>query len=305
MATEEGPIEIDRIEGALQLDKGKVWYEAIGVPSETPPLLIVHGGPGFTRYLDPLTEMHTKHERPVILYDQLGCGNSDKPDDPSLWTIERSVEELDKLIFELRKKFGVKDIHLLGHSYGASVVAKYLIDNKPAGIASAVLASPLIDTEIFRRDAVDLANLLHETSGNQADDEFKSAFDTLFGYGTASNLPVIAEAEEEFGSTVYETMWGDSEYNPTGNLVGFSVLDRLGEINCPVLYTCGANDEVRPSTLQSFQERTPGSMMIVFKRSAHMAHLEEPELYMSEVAKFLDSVDSESKQKLIENKERS
>jgi len=30
----------------------------------------------------------------VIFYDQLGCGDSDRPEDPSLWTLERFVDEL-------------------------------------------------------------------------------------------------------------------------------------------------------------------------------------------------------------------
>ncbi len=57
------------------------------------PLLCLHGGPGFTHYyLEPL-EALAEHRR-VIFYDQLGCGRSDRPDDLSLWTVDRFVEEL-------------------------------------------------------------------------------------------------------------------------------------------------------------------------------------------------------------------
>ena len=38
-------------------------------------------------YLLPLAVLSV--ERPVVFYDQLGCGNSDTPEDKALFTIER------------------------------------------------------------------------------------------------------------------------------------------------------------------------------------------------------------------------
>ncbi len=37
----------------------------------------------------------------MVFYDQLGCGNSDRPDDESLWTVERFVEELEAVLDHL------------------------------------------------------------------------------------------------------------------------------------------------------------------------------------------------------------
>lgn len=282
MNTKEGLLRIDKVEATLQLDQGQVWYETVGLPSITAPLLMVHGGPGYTRYLDPLAEMHSQYNRPVILYDQLGCGYSDKPGDTSLWTIERSIEELHAVIREMRQKFGIREFHLLGHSYGAGVVAKYLIDKKPQGIISAVLASPLLNSEMFARDTDALKKLVKD------DDDTDFSFETLFEYGKVSNHPAIIEAEKTFNHHIYETMWGPNEHELRGNLIGFNLLDGLEKITCPVLFTCGANDEVRPSTLEVFRAKTPASRIIVFKNSAHFAHLEEPELYMAELANFLN-----------------
>ena len=49
----------------------------------------------------PLTDLH--EERPVLLYDQLDSGNSDHPNDPSNWTVERFVDEIPAIrhAFEL------------------------------------------------------------------------------------------------------------------------------------------------------------------------------------------------------------
>ena len=87
----------DRVqEGFVPFRGGRTWYRSIAAGDEDAsrlPLLCLHGGPGFTHYyLESLEALGER--RRVIFYDQLGCGRSDRPDDPSLWTVERFVEEL-------------------------------------------------------------------------------------------------------------------------------------------------------------------------------------------------------------------
>ena len=36
--------------------------------------------------------------REVVFWDQLGCGRSTRPSDPALWTMERSVAEMDAVV---------------------------------------------------------------------------------------------------------------------------------------------------------------------------------------------------------------
>lgn len=80
-------------EGYLPVTGGRVWYQIVGSGNAT-PLLVLHGGPGVPHdYLESLADL--ADERPVVFYDQLGCGKSDRPDDVSLWRIER-----------LRRKWG-------------------------------------------------------------------------------------------------------------------------------------------------------------------------------------------------------
>tara|TARA_Y100001970_G_C13955066_1_gene710214 strand:- start:521 stop:808 length:288 start_codon:yes stop_codon:yes gene_type:complete len=62
---------------------GVCWSDGPGLP-----LLLPHGGPGAGHdYLESLAAIGD--ERPIIFYDQLGCGKSDIPGNPFLWTIER------------------------------------------------------------------------------------------------------------------------------------------------------------------------------------------------------------------------
>ena len=69
-----------------------VWRRSGTVPRL--PLILIHGGPGFpSDYLEPLGALGD--ERPVYVWDQLGCGRSDRPSSAALWTVERFVQEFD------------------------------------------------------------------------------------------------------------------------------------------------------------------------------------------------------------------
>jgi proline iminopeptidase len=72
----------------------------------------------------------------VVVYDQLGSGRSGRPLDQKLWTVDRFESE----IVSLRKALDLKEIHLLGHSWGAALAAQYLIAGRPPGIKSVVLS---------------------------------------------------------------------------------------------------------------------------------------------------------------------
>lgn len=113
-----------------------MWYRRVGAGSAI-PLLTLHGGPGASSdYLEPLTAL--ADERPVILYDQLGGGKSDRPDKPALWTLGRFVEELTQLCARL----GLRQFHLYGHSWGSMLALEYAL-NQPAGLVSLILAGGL------------------------------------------------------------------------------------------------------------------------------------------------------------------
>lgn len=117
------------------------WYRVVGdlVQPESAkfPLLVLHGGPGLPHdYLEPLEALAQEDRHPVVFYDQLGCGNSDQPHDPSLWTIELFQEELATVRHEL----GLDHVHLFGHSWGGMLAMEYAL-TRPAGLASLILAS--------------------------------------------------------------------------------------------------------------------------------------------------------------------
>ena len=78
-----------------------VWYKIVSPKIENQvdkelrplPVLVLHGGPGIpSDYLEPLGLLASKHGRKVYFYDQLGCGNSDEPKDPSFYSVGQCAE---------------------------------------------------------------------------------------------------------------------------------------------------------------------------------------------------------------------
>src|SRR5207249_8033374 len=107
---EPGPT-VNEERGEVEVEGGRVRYRILGEGERT--LVLLHGGPGGgSLYLRPLARL-AGPDRRVVLYDQLGCGESDRPDDPSLWRADRFVGELETL----RAHLGLEAFDLYGHSW--------------------------------------------------------------------------------------------------------------------------------------------------------------------------------------------
>src|SRR5260370_22791643 len=114
----------------------RVWYRIVGggAEHEQIPLLTVHGGPGIPHdYVIDMAELASDSRR-VIFYDQLGCGRSDQPNNPSLWTIERSVEEIGIV----RRELGLYKVHLWGQSFVGLFSLEYAL-TQPQGLVILIL----------------------------------------------------------------------------------------------------------------------------------------------------------------------
>ncbi|MEX2627016.1 MAG: alpha/beta fold hydrolase [Ilumatobacteraceae bacterium] len=125
------------------------WFRIVGpLGTDRAPLLCLHGGPGMpSDALDSLAAL-ASGGRTVIRYDQLGCGRSDRPRDPALWTLSTFVEEL----VAVRRALGLDRVHLLGWSWGGMLALEYLLDRRPDGVESLVLASAPASAPLWREE---------------------------------------------------------------------------------------------------------------------------------------------------------
>jgi proline iminopeptidase len=287
-----------RRDGFVPVEGGRVWYEIVG-SGDAIPLLTLHGGPGYPHYyLEPLEELSA--DRPVIFYDQLGCGKSDRPTDPNLWRTERFVRELG----QVRAALGLTEMHLLGQSWGSMLATDYVLTGVE-GVRSLVLASPPLSIPRWIDDMKRLRSELpaevqavydsHEAAGFTACLEYQAAMLHFYRRHVCRLDPwpdSLERAVAEVGGPVYSAMWGPSEFFVTGNLLDYDRTSRLGEITIPTLFTCGRFDEATPESTTFFHGLMPGSELAIFEKSAHCAHIEEQPAYLQRVREFLHKAES-------------
>lgn len=282
-------------EGRISLNNGyKLWYRIVG-DGPGKPVLLLHGGPGAGHdYQEPLEALSA--DRPVVFYDQLGCGRSDRPDDPSLWTIDRFCREVD----EVRAALGLTTCHVLGHSWGGWLAIEWLL-RRPPGVRSAVLASTSSSAAQFVAEARRLigqmpaaeqeALRIHDAAGDYDHPDYQAAMGTFYRRHVCrlAEWPdclnrTVANLD---GNQVYLTMNGPNEFTVIGNFKYWDRTDRLHEITEPVLITVGRHDEITPACAEAIHARLKDSRLVVFEDSAHCAHIEETERYCAAVAAFL------------------
>lgn len=282
-------------EGFIEVPGGRVWYCIAGAEKKGVPLLILHGGPGVPHdYLQTIKSL--ADERPVIFYDQLGCGNSDRPSDTALWKTERFVEELVRV----RAALNLDKVHILGQSWGTMLAIEYMLREKPEGIVSLVLSAPYLSTLQWIEDQkkwikqfpVEVQDTItkYETIGDYSSPSYQDAMMFFYRRHVCRLDPwpdCMNDAMEKIGADVYAKMWGASEFTMNGTLKTVDLTKQLNEIKVPVLFTCGEFDEATPSTTALYQSKLPGSEIYIFKGASHEHHLEKTDEYNQVIRSFL------------------
>lgn len=280
-------------QGMIAVPGGDVWYQRIGGGTGL-PLLVIHGGPGLPHnYLSALERL--ADEREVIFWDQLGCGNSDCPSDTQLWTMERSVAEMDSVI----KALDLNHFHIFGNSWGGMLAQQYALAATPDA-ASLVISNSIASIPEFAKMVARLKSELdpstqsaidrHEAAGTTHSAEYQAAIRTWNETYLCRVRPWPRELEEAFanmGTGIFETMFGPSDFHIVGTIRSWDVFDRLAEIALPTLILAGRFDECVPEHMWEMHQRIPGSRFELFEASAHMPFIEEPARFDEVMRQFL------------------
>lgn len=286
--------------GTVDFGPYQTWYRVTGdLEGAQIPLVVVHGGPGAAHnYLLEIANLASTG-RPVIHYDQLGCGNSTHLRDrgAEFFTVELFLEELANLVAAL----GLDRYHVLGQSWGGMLGAEYAV-TRPAGLQSLVISNSPASMDLWvteanrlRRDLPeDVRDALdrHEANGTTDDAAYLAATQAFYDRHVCRVLPNPAEVVATMTQlnedpTVYHTMNGPNEFYCIGSLRTWSIVERLAAIAVPTLLISGRYDEATPATIQPFADRIADVRWTIFEESSHMPFVEEPERYRDVVAAFL------------------
>jgi len=290
-------------EGIAPFGEYETWYRVTGdLESTMTPLVVVHGGPGCSHdYLLSLAAL-ARSGRPIVHYDQVGGGRSTHmPDqDPSFWTVDLFLAELDNLL----KFLGIDDrYHLLGQSWGGMLGAEHAI-RRPMGLEKLILSNSPASMALWASEAkilrgqmsseVEAALDRHEADGTVDDPEYLAATQAYYDEHVCRILPNPPEVVRTFeimseDSTVYNTMNGPNEFFCVGSLKEWSVVDQVHNIAVPTLLLSGRYDEATPATIQPFFDAIPDVSWEIFEESSHMPFVEETERYLIVVEEFLAS----------------
>jgi proline iminopeptidase len=130
----------------LETDCGKIWYSVYSEDKTGIPLVVVHGGSGFLSMPQIIGELSA--DRPVYLYDQLGCGKFDKFDANDYYSVKNYVNELDEVI----RKLKLSEFVLMGFSWGCGLVCSYMLEKDPKGVKALILSTPCSNSPLWDKD---------------------------------------------------------------------------------------------------------------------------------------------------------
>ena len=276
-----------------------VWTRRVGDNPDC-RLLLLHGGPGATHeYLLGFDSFLPQAGVEVIYYDQLGSGWSDAPDDPSLWTIERFVDEVE----QVRRALGLESFYLLGQSWGGILGIEYalahqehlaglVISNMMASIpayntyASEVLVPGLDPERTARIKAL-------EAAGDTDDPEYEELLMAEHYVKHVLRLPVeewpepVTRSFSRINKDIYVPMQGPSELGASGTLVDWDRFDDLARIAVPTLVIGAAHDTMDPDHKRAMAAQLPKGEDLHCPEGSHLAMYDDQQTYMAGLVDWL------------------
>ena len=289
-------------EGYMPFMGHHTYYRTVGERTDKAPLILLHGGPGSTHnYFEVLDRVAEEDGRMLVMYDQIGCGNSYVDGRPELWKAETWVNEL----IALRKHLGLDTCHLLGQSWGGMLLLTYICGYEHSGVKSGILSSTLPASWLW---GIEQARMIKELP-----EEYQEAIKTATETGDYSS-DIYQRAEEEYmlrhaagkpdidgpecllrkkrtGRESYVVGWGPNEYTPMGTLKDYDVIDKLKDIKEPCLVINGGNDLCTPYIAKIMYDNIPNSRWELFRECRHMCFVEDNDHYVEVLKEWLNEKD--------------
>jgi proline iminopeptidase len=280
----------------------RVWTQRIGSNPRI-KVLLLHGGPAATHEYFEALEPLASNGIELIYYDQLGSAFSDQPDDPSLWTIERFVDEVE----QVRVALGLDEtnFYLLGHSWGGILAVEYALTH-PEHLKGLVISNMMMSIPEYNRYAaevlapqMDPAVLAEvkalEAAGKYDDPRYMELLVPHFYKQHVCRLPEWPAAVERslgaINQKIYVMMQGPSEFGLTGTLAHWDRTADLGRLAMPTLVIGATHDTMDPEHMRWVSEQVPHGTFLLCPDGSHLAMWDDQAVYVEGLGRWLHAVD--------------
>lgn len=290
-------------EGYLPFEGHQTYYRIVGEKTgDKKPLILLHGGPGSTHnYFEVLDDFAREDGRQLIMYDQLGCGNSYLEGHPELWNADTWVREL----IALREHLGIDECHLLGQSWGGMLLLEYICNHEHTGVKSIILSSTLPSSRLWgeeqhrmiaelpreMQDAIRAADESGDYSG-EAYAAAEAEFMLRHAAGAVTDdTPECVRRPKRSGRESYVVGWGPNEFTPMGTLKDYDVTAQLKDIRESALIISGGNDLCTPYIAKTMYDGIPDSRWELFRTCRHSCFVEDTPRYTALLKEWLNRHD--------------
>jgi proline iminopeptidase len=271
-------------------------------PGVTPvKMLLLHGGPGCTyEYLESFADFLPQEGIELYYYDQLGSYHSDQPDDKSLWTVERFLDEVE----QVRTALGLEDFYLFGNSWGALLGMEYGI-KYGSHLRGLILSNMTASVPSYLKYINHLRNQMpaetiaiyekYEALDDLENPEYQDALTALYNLHICRVVPWPEPVQRMFShlaTPVYNTMQGNNEFVVTGTFKDWDRWADLHRIAVPTLISVGAHDSMSVADIQEMGQRIPNSRVDVCPNGSHMSFWDDQEHYFPALIKFVKDVEA-------------
>lgn len=279
----------------------KVWTKTFGHNINT-RVLLLHGGPGLTHeYFECMESFLPREGIEFIYYDQLGSAYSSQPDDSSLWTTERFVEEVE----QVRKALGLdkSNFYLLGHSWGGILAMDYalkyqkhlkglIISNMMADCMAYDKYADEVLTKNIRPGVLDTIRMLEE-KGDIQNPLYMQLLIPNFYEQHILRMPSerwpepVVRSFSKLNQQVYTIMQGPGEFGISGRLAKWDRSKEIKNILVPALIIGARYDTMDPEHMKWMSGQFPKGSWLYCSYGSHLCMYDDQEVYMAGLIKFL------------------
>ena len=279
----------------------KVWTKRIGNNPKI-KLLLLNGGPGATHeYFECFENFLPAEGIEIIYYDQLGCGNSDNPNDVALWDLARYVEEVE----QVRKALNLdaSNFYMLGHSWGGILAMEYALKyqhNMKGLIISNMMSScpeygkyadevlskqmdPKVLTEIKQIEAA--KDFVNPRYMELLIPNFYEKHILRF---PAKDWPEpVNRSFAKMNQSLYVSMQGPSEFGISGKLEKWDRKADLKNITIPTLVIGAKYDTMDPKHMEEMSKLVQNGTYLFCPKGSHMDFYDDQKVYFEGLIPFL------------------